>query len=207
MSPTQFLDDLTSEEMLDVRAFIEYRRQVRANGYRPVVGASKGSKTKLLKNGDRSVTTFVDEVIASDGIAATIAPDLRTKAKLRGLKARETMLNYQGTPWRSNLVADYLKITVQMVSRKRRSHQLLGVSFGKKEYLYPSWQFVDNGTLAGVESVLAALEAELIPDWDKLRFFVSPDERINSDTPIEALQAGRLEAVLALAKVYGQQLS
>lgn len=207
MSPTKFLADLTPEELHDAQAFVEYRREVRARGYRPVVGATKGSKTKLLKSGDRSVATFVDEVITSDGIAATIVPDLRTKAKLRGLKAREEMLHYQGTPWKSNLVADYLKITVQMVSRKRRSGQLLGLSYGKKEYLYPSWQFVDNGVLSGIESVLSTLERELIPDWDKLRFLVCPDERLNSDTPVLALQAGRVTEVLAVAEVYGRQLS
>ena len=207
MSSIQSLSDLTPEEMQDAKAFIEYRRQVRANGYRPVVGATKGKKTKLLRSGDNSVCTFVDETLASDGIAATVALDLRTKAKLRGLRAREIMLNYQGSPWKSNLVANHLQISVQMVSRKRRSHQLLGVSFSQKEYLYPSWQFSENGILAGLELVMSTLEAGLVPDWDKLRFFVSHDERLGANTPVEALLSGRIKEVNALAGVYGEQIS
>ncbi len=207
MSKTQLFSDLSPEEVRDVKAFVEYRRALDKCGYRPVVGASRGSKTKLLKSGDLSVATFVDEVIAHDGLAATVVPDLRTKAKLRGLKARENMLNYQGSPWKSDLVADYLGITVQMVSRKRRCNQLLGVSFGKKEYLYPSWQFDRLGILKGMELVLSALKEQLVPDWDKLCFFVSDDERLGGDSPVVALQTGRIDEVLAVAKVYGRQLS
>ena len=207
MSQTQLFSDLSPEEVRDVKAFVEYRRALNKCGYRPVVGASRGNKTKLLKSGDSSVATFVDEVIAHDGLAATVVPDLRTKAKLRGLKARENMLNYQGSPWKSDLVADYLGITVQMVSRKRRSHKLLGVSFGKKEYLYPSWQFVNNGILPGMEIVLSVLKEQLIPDWDKLCFFVCDDERLNGNSPVIALQTGGVDQVLAVAEVYGRQLS
>ena len=98
MSKTQLFSNLSPEEVRDVKAFIEYRRALDRQGYRPVVGASRGNKTKLLKSGNSSVGTFVDEVIAHDGLAAAVVPDLRTKAKLRGLKARENMFNYQGSP-------------------------------------------------------------------------------------------------------------
>ena len=207
MSQAQLFPDLSPEEILDVKAFIEYRRTLDKHGYRPVVGASKGSKTRLLKSGDFSVAAFVDEVISHDGLAATVIPDLKTKAKLRGLKVREILLNYQGSPWKSDLVADYLGVTVQMVSRKRRSQQLLGVTFGKREYLYPSWQFTDNGILPGLSTVIGVLADELVPDWDKLVFLVSDDERLSGKSPVIALQAGRVDEVLAVARVYGSQTS
>ena len=200
-----FPSNLTSEELRDAKAFVEYSRQVRAKGYRPVVGASKGSKTKLLKGGDDSTIAFVDEVLASDIFAATCEPDLRAKAKLRGLKAREVMLRYQGTPWKSDLVADYLKISVQMVSRKRRQAEILGLSYGKKEYLYPAWQFSEDGILPGLKEVLAVLEDNLVPDWDKLRFFTS-SEADSESTPVCLLKAGDLDRVLADAQVYGKQI-
>lgn len=199
-----FPEDLTSEELRDALCFVEYAREVRAKGYRPVVAASKGSKTKLLKGGDSTIA-FVDELLASDIFAAIRKPDLRAKAKLRGLKAREAMLGYQGTPWKSDLVASYLKISVQMVSRKRRQAEIFGLSYGKKEYLYPAWQFSEDGILPGLKKVLAVLEDNLVPDWDKLRFFTSSRSDSES-TPVCLLQAGHCDRVVADARTYGKQI-
>lgn len=207
MTPSELLVDLSPEEYQDVASFVEYSRELRAKGFRPVVGASKGQKTKLIRGGDCSILDFVDELIASDMFAATIECDLAFKAKLRGLKTRELMLSYQSLPWKSNLVAEYLKITPQMVSRKRRSGKLLGLSFGKKEYLYPSWQFAENNILTGLENVLSVLNSGLVPDWDKLRFLTTPDLRLEAKTPVEYLRSGQLDRVLTVAKVYGVQVA
>jgi hypothetical protein len=207
MSSTDFLTTLTSEELLDVQAYVEFRRSVLMKGYRPVIGATKGKKTKLLKTDDSSIAEFVDEVIESDIFAATSVPDLKAKAKLRGFKLRQSMLNYQGAAWKSDLVAEFLNISVQMVSRKRREDKLLGVSYGNKEYLYPCWQFTDSGVLSGLEVIITTLDSGLVPDWDKLRFFTAGNERLDDLTPVEALQESRLEEVKRLAEGYGKQIS
>lgn len=206
MTESELLDSLSPEETRDVATFVRYLRDVRAKGFRPVVGASRGNNTKLIKGGNDSISAFVDELLTSDMFAATIEPDLELKAKLRGLKAREQMLKYQALPWTSNVVAEYLRITPQMVSKKRRGKKLLGLSFGNKEYMYPAWQFDQNGILLGLEQVLLVLNQGLVPDWDKLRFLVTPDLRLAAKSPVELLQSNQLEAVLVMAKVYGVQI-
>ena len=206
MTESELLDSLSPEESRDVAIFVRYLRDVRAKGFRPVIGASKGIKTKLIRGGNDSISVLVDELLTSDMFAATIEPDLELKAKLRGLKAREQMLKYQGLSWTSDVVAQYLKITPQMVSKKRRGKKLLGLSFGNKEYIYPAWQFDRNGTLPGLDRVLLVLDEGLVPDWDKLRFLVTRDPRLAEKSPVELLQSNQLEAVIVMAKVYGVQL-
>ena len=65
--------------------------------------------------------------------------------------------------------------------------------------------FSDEGILPGWESVLAAL-TEISP-WGKLQFMLSGDLRLEGKTPLECLQIGETEKVVAAAKAYGQQVA
>ena len=76
---------------------------------------------------------------------------------------------------------------------------------GSKGYLFPSWQFESGKVIPGLFEVIVTLEQNLVPDWDKLRFFLSCDYRLKGETPIAALRSGSIESVVKAAKLYGVQ--
>lgn len=127
------------------------------------------------------------------------------KAKLKGLEVKQQLLSQYGEPLNSQEVADLLGMTRQAVDKRRNNNKLLGLSLGKRGYRYPAWQFSSGGILPGWELVLAAL-IEISP-WGKLQFMLSGDVRLEGKTPLECLQIGETEKVVAVAKAYGQQVA
>jgi hypothetical protein len=93
-------------------------------------------------------------------------------------------------------------VSRQMIDRKRQHGKLLAVSTGRHGYRYPAWQFEPSGVLPGLEDALSVLAP--FDSWMQVAFFVSPNERLQGKTPIEALKAGDLEAVLEAGAVYGE---
>lgn len=203
MTFANLINTLSVEEQRAISAYINFSRQLESQGYRPVIASSKGKVAKILRSDDDSLGEFVEELLKPDILASIEQKDPLLKAKLRGIKARNTMLNYQGHPWKSSDVAEYLAISVQAVSKKRSSRKILGLSLGGRGYVFPCWQFANNGILPGLSEILAILEAGLVPDWDRLRFFISQDFRLEGKTPLEFLQAGDLESVKLAAQIYG----
>ncbi len=92
------------------------------------------------------------------------------QAKLRGVMAKDALLNYQGQALKSSEVALLLDMTRQNVDKYRLGGKLLGVSLNKRGYRYPLWQFTDGKILPGLTEVLAAMKD--ISDWGKLLFMV-----------------------------------
>ncbi len=124
-------------------------------------------------------------------------------AKLRGLRARQHMLEISGGAFTSQQVAEVLGITRQAVDKRRASNQLLALTQGKRGYGYPSFQFDEGKTLNGLEDVLGELKA--LDPWMQLNFFTSAHERLSGRTPIEALQSGLVQEVKSVASGYGEQ--
>lgn len=164
-------------------------------------------KQELIKK----VSASVESEISIDKLFSivenlTLTPreiDPLFKAKLRGLEVKQQLLFQYGQPLNSQEVAELLGMTRQAVDKKRNHDRLLGLSLGKRGYRYPAWQFKDEGILSGWESVLAAL-TEISP-WGKLQFMLSKDLRLEGKTPLECLQIGETEKVVAAAKAYGKQ--
>jgi len=203
MGFTDLVNSLTKEEEREILKYINYYREVLSQGYRPVIASSKGSVTKILNGDVASFSEFLDELLKSDILATLEREDPLLKAKLRGVKAKQEMLNYQRQSWKSVDVANYFGISVQAVSKQRASGKILGLSLGTSGYRFPSWQFVDDGILPGLSKTLSALETNLVPDWDKLRFLITGDFKLNGLTPVECLQNAELEPVLSAALSYG----
>ena len=80
----------------------------------------------------------------------------------------------------------------------REQGRLLGV-WWKDEYLYPAWQFTDEGkTLAGLPQVLRQLGT--FSAWGKLSYLLSPNYYLdNQNTPLEELRRGNIEDVILAA--------
>ena len=166
-------------------------------------------KQELIKKVSASVESEISldklfNILETLTLAAEEADPL-LKAKLKGLEVKQQLLAQDGEPLNSQEVADLLGMTRQAVDKRRNSNKLLGLSLGKRGYRYPAWQVERGGILPGWELVLAAL-AE-ISSWGKLQFMLSGDIRLEGKTPLECLQIGEIEKVVAAAKAYGQQVA
>ena len=158
------------------------------------------SKTQARRN---LVQTAINKLLDANTLALLESDsNPLLQAKLRGVMAKDALLNYQGQALKSNEVALLLDMTRQNVDKYRLGGKLLGVSLNKRGYRYPLWQFTEGQILPGLTSVLAAMKD--ISDWGKLLFMVTGDVRLENKTPLELLQAGEIETVIEAAKVYGQ---
>lgn len=124
-------------------------------------------------------------------------------ARLRGLRLRQEWLQAEGGTLGVEEVGALLGISRQAVDKRRRTGTLLAIDTGRHGYRYPAWQFRETGgTLIGLEQVLAALRAH--DPWMQIAFFLTPNTRLQGETPLHALRSGQLEAVLCAATMYGE---
>jgi hypothetical protein len=137
------------------------------------------------------------EMAAPASDAATIAA-----ARAAGIEARDQLLNAQGGSWSVERVAKYLVLTRQAVDKRRKANKLIGLAVGRHGYLYPAWQFSRSGTVPGLEDVLRALSRH--DPWSQVIFMLSPNDRLDGVTPLEALKKGQAEAVTIAATLFGE---
>ncbi len=204
----ELMTSLTPEEEEEITRYLKYRRKIRNRGYQPIITPVKSSSNNnslVILNEDTSLEKVIAELLNLETLTILEKQDPLIKAKIRGIEACQKMLNYQGTSWTSNQVAEYLDITVQAVSKKRQKNQILGLRLGKHGYRFPSWQFRNGTILPGLTDVLDVLNRNSVPDWDKLRFMISEDYHLNGKTPITCLLSGQVELVKSAAAVYGVQ--
>ncbi len=123
-------------------------------------------------------------------------------ARAAGIEARDQLLNAQGGSLPVERVAKYLGLTRQAVDKRRKANKLIGLSVGRHGYLYPSWQFSRNGTVPGLEDVLGALYRH--DPWSQAIFLLSPNDRLDGMTPLEALRKGQTEDVKIAASLFGE---
>ena len=133
-------------------------------------------------------------------------PDTDTEtleaSRAAGVTARDQLLNAQGGSWTVERVAKYLGLTRQAVDKRRKANRLIGLAIGRHGYIYPSWQFVRSGTLPGFENVLRQLRRH--DPWSQLIFFLSPNDRLDGASPLEALRKGRVDDVKVTASLFGE---
>jgi len=142
------------------------------------------------------------EVFARPEALKALAPnDPLAAARFKGVQVKHELLYQDGQPLTSEEVAQLLHITRQAVDKRRSKGQLLGVSLGRRGYLYPAWQFHSGQVLPGLERVLAALKD--YDPWTQLMFLKTGDVRLDGATPLERLQAGDIDAVVWAAECYG----
>jgi hypothetical protein len=135
--------------------------------------------------------------------AALRAHDPLLPARIRGIGARQRLLEAEGGALSAAEAATLLGITRQAVDKRRRAGTLIGLQAGKRGYLYPRWQFTTDGvSLSGLPELLADL-AEFSP-WMQAGFILSPNLRLNNARPIDALRDGSIDSVRQAAQSYGE---
>jgi putative AbiEi antitoxin of type IV toxin-antitoxin system len=147
-------------------------------------------------------TMLVRALEAPGALAALVPQDPLIKARLRGLAARQTLLQREGGVLSAEQVAAHLGLSRQAVDKRRRAGRLIGLSLGRRGYAYPAWQFAEIGTLAGLDEVLAALSVR--DPWMQAAFFLSGDPRLDGATPLDELRRGNVDAVRRAAGGYGE---
>ena len=123
------------------------------------------------------------------------------KAHLKGIIALRRLLADHGGTYSPSEVAELLGITRQAVNKRTRANQLLAIHQGGS-LAYPVWQFEGTGLVPQFVDVLQALDTH--SPVAKIRFFLSPNELLNDRSALNALKAGKYEAVLQLARRFGK---
>ena len=194
------------------------RRLHEAAQHAPIdaVEAAAQALGALVKHHERSTfVTWVLRTLVENEIAdleelievlerPEVLADLRRRdplaaARLRGLRAKKRLLEAEGGVVSGRELAQAIGITRQAVDKRRLAGKLIGIDLGKRGYAYPVWQI----GLDGIDAVLAGLD-EYDP-WTQALFMLSANSWLNGETPLAMLRRGELEAVLAAARLYGEQ--
>lgn len=181
------------------------RQIVAIRALRAVSAAIANSPIQALAEA-ASASTDVEVLISAlqqpDAIETLKSEHPLGPARLRGLGEREKLLAIEGGTVSADDVAKHLSVTRQAVNKRRRQGTLVGLDAGRHGYLYPAWQFVREGTIAGLEAVLDALKDH--DPWMQHIFIVTRNMRLDERTPLEALRERKLDDVLTAARAFGE---
>ena len=176
--------------------------------------AEKAGKL-ILELMDLSEAALTDAAGASDNwhvmLRAMGSPELLdqmqrsdplARAFLNGLDAKRRLIEQNGGVFKTEQVGEYLGISPQAVNKRRASCQLLGLTFRRRGYVFPAWQFTERGTMPGLEDVLLALAEH--DEWMQNVFFISPNTWLGGRRPLDLLREGKIQEVIDTAKEFGQ---
>jgi hypothetical protein len=125
------------------------------------------------------------------------------EAMARGATRKRELMKRAGGGLTSSQVGRALGITRQAVDKRRSRNGLLAVPSGSGDYLYPACQFSAGGVLAGLEAVLQSFSLQ--NPWTQLSALLSPAPALSGRSLLDALKAGEVEKVAALAASLGEQ--
>lgn len=128
--------------------------------------------------------------------------DPLAEARIRGLIAKQELLQVEGGVVSSEEAGQILGIKRQAVDKRRLSGKLIALPAGRA-YVYPVWQFIPGKTLPGLEKVLQCLQVR--DPWMQAAWMINSNSRLNERSPLELLREGNLEVVIDAAKIYGEQ--
>lgn len=150
---------------------------------------------------DSNIEVLLSALQTPEALSLLTKRDPLAKAKLRGLKVKQQLIEAEGGCVDSKKVGEIIGITPQGVNKRRQEGKLIGLSRGKGKYLYPYWQFTDAGkTLTGLEKVLEKLSQ--VDPWMQLTFFLNPNLRLDNKTPLEMLRMEQIEPVIDSAAAF-----
>jgi hypothetical protein len=161
-------------------------------------------KSRLRRALDQgSDSGFIAELLSAE---AAYRPESPLEAALERARERGRMVKAEvlASPdmLSSDQVAALLGMTRQGVDRRRRQGRLLALQGERRGYRYPAWQFEGGQVLPGLAEAMARLEDH---PWTKYRFFLIREASLGDRTPLEALRAGEVDAVLRTAEFFGEQ--
>ena len=123
-------------------------------------------------------------------------------AKLRGIAARDEILQAEGGTVDVETAAHIMGLSRQAVDRRRRRYTLLGLPVGRRGYRYPLWQFTPSGVVLGLDAVLRHLAEE--GPWFSAGWLLRTNSRLGA-RPLDVLKGGNVDAVVQAACAYGAE--
>lgn len=164
----------------------------------------------IRKHRDQTPTTLARLV----GLAFefTLGPgesrdDKLARAYIRGLGARQQLVEAEGGSWSSEDVARLLQISKTAVLKRLAAGRLLA---WREERLqaarFPRWQFDEHGhVLDGFEEVLEVLnQDERLDAWGKMLFLLQEKASLGGRRPLDLLREGKLQRVRLAAQAYAE---
>lgn len=162
---------------------------------------------------DKAKRTGLDHIvtyrISPDGRAVEVTDIAAAKPAGSGLNAAIMRAKARGT----TKIADILKGADMMTARdfapligashetvnaKRKRHEVLGLEGATRGVKYPSWQVSDAGLpLPGLPQLFDVLGEQ---PWTVYRFLRAAHAELGGRTALEALKAGKVDAVVEAAK-------
>ena len=142
--------------------------------------------------------------LADPEVLAFSRPTARDEARERGRVLKRQLLECQPT-WSAAEVAEHKGIKESSLSKRVNRGTLLAVCVNG-ELRFPAFQFDSrrpSGELPGVSETLS--EMQLSSPWLRFSWFVTSNDRLSGDSPVEALEKGRKDAVLMVARGVGAQ--
>jgi hypothetical protein len=119
----------------------------------------------------------------------------------KGVIVKQELLRQAGGAYTTGQVAEMLGISRQAVQQRARRGTLLALTGGTTERYYPAIQFGENGTVEGLEEVLAAFT--ITDPWTRLSVLLDTDDLLGGKRVIDALRVGRQEEVLRVVRSFG----
>lgn len=128
------------------------------------------------------------------------APDADAKLAER----QRSLLQRAGGGLRVEEVARLLKLSEREVEQRRAAQSLLAVRDSDSgTWIYPACQFKGGRAVPGLAQVLAGFTMQ--NPWTQLYVLISEDPALDGRTPVQALAEGETDAVLSIARGYGEQ--
>ncbi|MGH7577331.1 MAG: hypothetical protein ACREM1_19655 [Longimicrobiales bacterium] len=124
-------------------------------------------------------------------------------ARVRGIAARERLIEKVGGVLRLGEAADRLGVSSQAVTGRRTRRTILAVPLPNGEWVYPACQFTDDGLIPGLAAFLDEF-CEVSP-WTQLAVLVAPSARHGGRSALELLMAGETDGARSVAATYGEQ--
>lgn len=125
-------------------------------------------------------------------------------ARVRGIAAREKLIERAGGLLRVSEAAARLGVTPQAVSGRRTRGTILAVPIPSGEWLYPACQFTDHGLISGIDKFVRAFREDADP-WTRLAVLLAPAGRFGGKSALELLREGQIEEAVSIAATYGEQ--
>jgi hypothetical protein len=159
---------------------------------------------------DQTPTKLANLMKIAFGVMAGRAHSREDKlawAHVRGLGARQQLVEAEGGSSSSEEVARRLQISKTAVLKRLASGRLLAWEEERQgAKRFPCWQFDPHGhVLSGLEDVLAILNQDAHLDaWGKLLFFLQEKPSLDGRRPLDLLREGKLKEVRLAAGAYAE---
>lgn len=132
---------------------------------------------------------------------AAAVRDPLAAARIRGLAARERLIDRAGGLLRVGEAAERLGVSTQAVNGRRSRKTILAIPMPNGEWVYPACQFAKFGLVPGIDAFVRAFQDA--DPWTRLAVLLAPSDRYDGKSALELLKEGKEAEARSIAATYG----